>query len=99
MGQDLSQPVIASCNNQTWCLSFSLLDIVVEDKNGTMIGRPLLTVLRDVYSSVISGYHLGLEEPNPLIAVAVLRHAILRKNHPPEDALLRIRLFVECLKC
>lgn len=87
MVQNLSQPVIASCSNQTWCLSFSLLDIVVEDKNGTMIGRPLLTALCDVYSSIISGYS-GLGELNPLIAVAALRHAILRKSHPPEDALL-----------
>ncbi|MBW4472552.1 MAG: hypothetical protein KME45_19600 [Stenomitos rutilans HA7619-LM2] len=88
MVQNLSQPDIASCSNQTWCLSFSLLNIVVEDENGTMLGRPMLAVLCDVYASVISGYHLSLGEPNLRMTVAALKHAILRKNYPLEDGFL-----------
>lgn len=53
-----------------------------------MLGRPLLTALCDLYSSVVSGYHLGLGEPNLHMTVAALRHAILRNNYPLEDGLL-----------
>ncbi|GEM_PF-5303125 len=52
-----------------------------------MLDRPLLTTLHDVYSSVVSGYHLDLGKPNLHMAVAALKHAILRKNYPLEDSL------------
>jgi putative transposase len=88
MVQNLSQQVIASCSNQVWCLSFSSLGILVEDESGTMPDHPMLAVLCDVYSSVVSGYHLGLGKPNLQMAVAALRHAILRKNYPLGDRFL-----------
>jgi transposase InsO family protein len=99
MVQNLSQLVIASCSNQTWCLSFSPLGMVIEDEHGTLLGRPLLTALCDAYSSVVSGYHLGLGEPNLHTTVAALQHAMLRKNYPLEAGLLGVGLFMECLKC
>ncbi|MBD2077914.1 hypothetical protein H6F86_29315 [Phormidium sp. FACHB-592] len=84
----LSQPVKVQYSNQVWCLSFSSLDIAVEDENGAMLGQPTLAAISDLYSSVIAGCYLGFGEPNPLIAVAALRHAILRKNYPLEVGLL-----------
>jgi transposase InsO family protein len=53
-----------------------------------MIGRPLLTTLCDVYSSVVSGYHFGLGEPKLHLAVAALQHAMLRKHCPLKNSLL-----------
>ena len=53
-----------------------------------MLGRLLLTTLCDVYSLVVAGYHFGLGEPNLHMAVAALRHAMLRKHYPLEDGFL-----------
>jgi transposase InsO family protein len=88
MVQNLSQSVEVQYSNQTWCLSFSSLDMAVEDENGTISDRPLLAVISDLYSSVIAGYYLGLEEPNLHLTVAALQHAMLRKHYPLEDGLL-----------
>ncbi len=88
MVQNPSQSVKVQHSNQTWCLAFSLLDMAVEDENGTIIGRPLLAAISDLYSSVIIGYYLGFGAPNPLIAVAALQHSILRKHYPLEAGLL-----------
>ncbi len=64
------------------------LDIVVEDENGVISGRPRLTALCDVYSAVVSGYHFGLGEPNLRLTVAALWHAIIHRNYLLEDSLL-----------
>jgi putative transposase len=88
MVQNLSQSVEVQYSNQVWCLSFSSLDVVVEDENSAMIGRPLLTTLCDVHSSVVSGYYFGLGEPSQHMAVAALRHAMLRKHYPLEGGLM-----------
>lgn len=88
MMQNLSQSAKVQYSNQAWCLSFSSLNLVVEDENGTMISRLLLTTLCDVYSSVVAGYHFGLGEPDLHLAVAALQHAMLHKHYPLEDGLL-----------
>ena len=88
MVQNPSQSVKVQHSNQTWCLAFSLLEMAVEDENGTIIGRPLLAAISDLYSSVMVGYSLGFGAPNPLIAVAALQHSILRNHYPLEAGLL-----------
>lgn len=49
-------------------------------RTGERLGRPWLTLIVDVYSRAILGYHLTYLPPSAESVLAALRHAILPKD-------------------
>jgi putative transposase len=68
-------------SNSCWICDFTCLDVLVAEQNGSVVGRPWLTLVIDVYSRCVMGFHLGLEQPNAQVALQALRHAILPKYY------------------
>lgn len=61
------------------------LDIILlDDMNATPIGRPYLTLLKDVYSGCLIGYHLTFKCPSYASVVKALSHSILPKERSKE---------------
>lgn len=61
------------------------LDIILlDDVNATPIGRPYLTLLKDVYSGCLIGYHLTFKSPSYASVVKALSHSILPKVRSKE---------------
>ncbi|GGN37856.1 MULTISPECIES: Mu transposase C-terminal domain-containing protein [Marinomonas] len=61
------------------------LDIILlDDVNGTPIGRPYLTLLKDVYSGCLIGYHLTFKSPSYASVAKALSHSILPKDRSKE---------------
>jgi putative transposase len=57
------------------------LDIMVVDSvTGMVIGRPFLTVVIDVYSRVILGFHLSFDPPSHMVVAKALKMALLPKD-------------------
>ena len=57
------------------------LDVIcVDEHTGLPIDRPWLTVIIDVHSKCILGFHLGYEPPSHSSVAAALKHAIMPKN-------------------
>ena len=54
--------------------------IVVDDKHRKPIGRPFITVAIDVYSRMITGYYIALDEPSVTSVGMCLSRSILPKN-------------------
>ncbi|MER3434489.1 MAG: hypothetical protein C4288_13955 [Leptolyngbya sp. ERB_1_1] len=55
--------------------------VVFDSELSVLKGRPVLTVVRDVYSQCVAGYCFGTEELNAS-AIAALIHAICPKTYP-----------------
>lgn len=56
------------------------LDVIaVDDLTGLPVDRPWLTVVLDVFSRCILGFHIGFEPPSHATVAAALKHAILPK--------------------
>lgn len=54
--------------------------IIVDEQYRKPIGRPFLTVAIDVYSRMIMGFYISLEEPSYFSVSQCLSHAILTKD-------------------
>ncbi|WP_325437447.1 DDE-type integrase/transposase/recombinase [Pseudomonas nitroreducens] len=54
--------------------------LVVDENDGSVLGRPWLTVLVDLYSRVILGYYLSMHSPNSSSVAAALTMACLPKR-------------------
>lgn len=53
---------------------------LIDEETWLPLGRPTLTVLIDVYSRMMVGYHLSFGDPSAAAVIAALRHAILPKK-------------------
>ncbi|MCI1192096.1 DDE-type integrase/transposase/recombinase [Calidifontimicrobium sp. SYSU G02091] len=53
---------------------------LVDEKTGSRLGRPWLTLVIDHYSGLVLGYHLSFAPPSAASVLAALRHAILPKE-------------------
>jgi putative transposase len=57
------------------------LDIILVDEQYRMpIGRPWITVALDVYSRMVTGYHISLEPPGSLTTALCIAHSVSRKD-------------------
>lgn len=78
------QPVDQNYSNQVWQYDSSMLDILLIDPHGELVGRPYLTMITDSYSRCIMGFHLGFDTPSFQSVALALRHAILPKQYEAE---------------
>ena len=68
-------------SNQVWQCDHTLLDVLVVERAGEILGRPWLTIVVDTYSRCIMGIHLGFDAPSAAVVCLALRHAILPKQY------------------
>ena len=68
-------------SNQVWQCDHTLLDVLVVERAGEILGRPWLTMVVDSYSRCIMGIHLGFDGPSAAVVCLALRHAILPKQY------------------
>lgn len=68
-------------SNQVWQVDHTRSDVLVVDQNGSLLGRPWLTIVVDTYSRCLMGIHLGFDAPSAAIVCLALRHAILPKQY------------------
>jgi putative transposase len=54
--------------------------IVLDEDTREPIGRPWITVVLDIYSRVVLGFHLSLDPPGTLAVGLALAHAVLPKR-------------------
>lgn len=54
--------------------------IIVDEETRQSIGRPFITVAIDIYSRMITGYHLSLDAPSGLSVAMCVANSILPKN-------------------
>jgi transposase InsO family protein len=80
--QQLSDiPIVATGALELVQIDHTVVDVVVVDElERRPIGRPWLTVVVDVATRVIMGYHLSLEPPSSTSVALALSHAVLRKD-------------------
>lgn len=55
--------------------------MVVDSASGMVIGRPYLTVVIDVYTRTILGFHLSFDPPSHMVVAKALKMALLPKNN------------------
>lgn len=69
--------------NARWQIDHCKLDVLVIDpRDGTVQGRPWLTVVLDGFSRAVMGYHLSLDTPTSQTVCLALRQAIWPKGLP-----------------
>lgn len=71
-------------SNHLWQCDHTLVDVLLVDKDGDVIGRPWLTTVIDTYSRCIMGIRLGFDAPSSDVVALALRHAILPKQYESE---------------
>ncbi|MBD2528202.1 hypothetical protein H6G97_00970 [Nostoc flagelliforme FACHB-838] len=71
-------------SNSCWFVDFALLDINIADLTGSVIGKPYLTTVIDIYSQCYMGFCLSFKSPNNKVVTQALRHAILPKRYNSE---------------
>jgi putative transposase len=71
-------------SNQVWQVDHTLVDVLLVDEAGGVVGRPWLTTVIDSYSRCIMGYHLSMDSPSAQIVCLALRQAVLPKQLPAE---------------
>lgn len=69
-------------SNQVWQVDHTLVDVMVVDQAGVLLGRPWLSIVVDTYSRCIMGMHLGFDPPSAQLVCLALRHGILPKRYP-----------------
>ena len=79
-GEDIS----VEYSNHLWQCDHTLVDVLLVDKDGDVIGRPWLTTVIDTYSRCIMGIRLGFDAPSSDVVALALRHAILPKQYSNE---------------
>jgi putative transposase len=68
-------------SNQVWQCDHTMVDVMLVDQWGEVIGRPWLTTIVDTYSRCIMGMNLGFEPPSAGVVCLALRHGILPKQY------------------
>ena len=76
-GKDLA----VEYSNQVWQCDHTLVDLLLVDQHGKILGRPWLTTVIDSYSRCIMGINLGFDPPSSIVVALALRHAILPKQY------------------
>ena len=79
-GEDIS----VEYSNHVWQCDHTLVDVLLVDKDGDVIGRSWLTTVIDTYSRCIMGIRLGFDAPSSDVVALALRHAILPKQYSNE---------------
>ncbi len=79
-GEDIS----VEYSNHLWQCDHTLVDVLLVDKDGDVIGRPWLTTVIDTYSRCIMGIRLGFDAPSSDVVALALRHAISPKQYSNE---------------
>lgn len=79
-GKDLS----VQYSNHVWQCDHTLVDMLLVDQHGELLGRPWLTTVIDSYSRCIMGISLGFDPPSSQVVALALRHAILPKQYGSE---------------
>jgi putative transposase len=79
-GEDIS----VEYSNHVWQCDHTLVDVLLVDKDGDVIGRPWLTTVIDTYSRCIMGIRLGFDAPSSDVVALALRHAMLPKQYSNE---------------
>lgn len=79
-GEDIS----VEYSNHLWQCDHTLVDVLLVDKDGDVIGRPWLTTVIDTYSRCIMGIRLGFDAPSSDVVALALRHAMLPKQYSNE---------------
>ncbi|HEY9803841.1 MAG TPA: Mu transposase C-terminal domain-containing protein [Leptolyngbyaceae cyanobacterium] len=82
-GKDLS----VEHSNHVWQCDHTLVDLLLVDQHGELLGRPWLTTVVDTYSRCIMGINLGFDAPSSQVVALTLRHAILPKQYGSEYGL------------
>ncbi|MBD2513846.1 hypothetical protein H6G93_02260 [Nostoc sp. FACHB-973] len=72
---------VVEYTNSCWLVHCYLLDIMLTDTNGLLIGRPYLISVIDIYSRCYMGFHLSLKPPKARTVLQGLHHAILPKYY------------------
>ncbi len=80
----IQRPIIAEYSNYFWLCDHTSLDVLLGDTDGSIVGRPWLTIVMDNYSHCMMGFHLGFDPPSSQVLALALRHAILPKHYDPE---------------
>lgn len=66
-------------------IDHTILDIhLIDEDTGTVVGRPTITIVVDVYSKSILGFYIGFMPPSLLTVKKALKHAILPKTYVKE---------------
>lgn len=68
-------------SNALWIADTSMLDVLLADSSGQIVGQPTLTIVIDAFSRCIASFHLGLEKFEVDHLVAALQHAIRQKSY------------------
>ncbi len=79
-GKDLS----VEYSNHVWQCDHTLVDLLLVDRHGEIVGRPWLTTVIDTYSRCIMGINLGFDVPSSQVVALALRHAIMPKQYSCE---------------
>lgn len=79
-GKDLS----VEYSNHVWQCDHTLVDLLLVDRHGEIVGRPWLTTVIDTYSRCIMGINLGFDAPSSKVVALALRHAIMPKQYSCE---------------
>lgn len=79
-GKDLS----VQYSNHVWQCDHTLVDMLLVDQHGELLGRPWLTTVINSYSRCIMGISLGFDPPSSQVVALALRHAILPKQYGSE---------------
>lgn len=79
-GEDIS----VEYSNHLWQCDHTLVDVLLVDQDGDVIGRPWLTTVIDTYSRCIMGIRLGFDAPSSDVVALALRHAILPHQYSNE---------------
>ena len=67
-------------------IDHTLADVIVVDEiERRPVGRPWLTLVIDVATRVIAGFHLSLEAPSSTSVALAISHAVLPKDGPVQD--------------
>lgn len=62
-------------------IDHTLMDIIIVDEETRQpIGRPWLTIIIDVYSRMVIGFYISLDEPSAMSVALCLQQAICPKN-------------------
>lgn len=62
-------------------IDHALLDIIIVDETGEVVGRPWLTLALDYYTKLVVGFYLSLDPPSIESVLQCLRSLVLPKNN------------------
>lgn len=79
------QGLVAELPNDHWQIDHNLVDVLIVDPSrSVVIGRPWLTLVIDVCTRMIVGFHLSFSDPSYWSVAQCLKHAIRPKDYVSE---------------